>query len=153
MTYYIEQDGQIKLHDTDRARIVKTLEFLPQYAELELKETERPIENCEWADTPEYIAKKQRQELEQQVAALEASTGLVRSIREFATVGGVEVSAYVQSKIAEIESIAEQLRTLNTQAEPTVEEPAKDSTEQPVSEESETEEQQEEQAAEEQQPE
>lgn len=125
MTYYItDADGQIKLHDTDRARIVKTLEFMPQFAGLELQETQRPIENCQWADTPEYIAKKQRQELEQQVASLEASTGLVRSIREFATVGGVEVSAYVQAKIAEIEALAEQLRTLNTQAEPTVEEPA-----------------------------
>ena len=111
VTYYItDADGQIKLHDTDKARIQTTLKFMPQYAGLELKETERPIENCEWADTPEYIAKKQRQELEQQVASLEASTGLVRPIREFATVGGVEVSEYVQGKIAEIEALAEQLR-------------------------------------------
>lgn len=48
-TYYIEQDGQIKLHDTDKNRIQTTLKFMPQYAGLELKETERPIENCEWA--------------------------------------------------------------------------------------------------------
>ncbi len=111
-TYYIEQEGQIKLHDTNKTRIQTTLKFMPQYKGLELKETERPIENGEWADTPEYIAKKHRQELEQQVASLEASTGLVRSLREFATVGGVEVSEYVQSKIAEIEALAEQLRTV-----------------------------------------
>ena len=117
-TYYItDADGQIKLHDTDKSRIETTLKFMPQYAGLELKETERPIENCEWADTPEYIAKKQRQELEQQVAQLEASTGLVRSIREFATVGGVEVSEYVQGKIAEIEALAEQLRAVTVPAQ------------------------------------
>ena len=116
-TYYIEQNGQIKLHDTNKTRIQTTLKFMPQYQGLELKETERPIENCEWADTPEYIAKKQRQELEQQVAQLEASTGLVRSIREFATVGGVEVSEYVQGKIAEIEALAEQLRAVTIPAQ------------------------------------
>ena len=110
MTYYIEQDGQIKLHDTDRARIVKTLEFLPQYSELELKETERPIENCEWADTPEYIAKKQRQELEQQVAALEATTGLIRPMREMVLAENSDASEYVKTKAREIENLAAALR-------------------------------------------
>lgn len=50
MTYYIEKDKKIVLHDTDKARIENTLKFMPQYQGLELQETERPIENCEWAD-------------------------------------------------------------------------------------------------------
>ena len=108
--FYIEKENKIVLFDEDKKKLQKTISFLPQYAGLEIKETNRPIDNFEWADTPEYIAKKHRQELESQVAALEASTGLVRSIREFVTIGGVETSEYVQSKIAEIEAIAEQLR-------------------------------------------
>lgn len=112
MTYYIEQDNQIKLHDTDKARIEKTLKFMPQFAGLELKETERPIENCEWADTPEYIAKKHRQELEQQVAGLEAQTGLIRPMREGILAEGSAYSEYTKNKAQEIEDLAEELRAL-----------------------------------------
>lgn len=110
VTYYIEQDGQIKLHDTDKNRIETTLKFMPQYAGLELKETERPIENCEWADTPEYIAKKHRKELENQVAELEASTGLIRPMREGVLTEGSSYSEYTKTKAQEIEDLAQKLR-------------------------------------------
>lgn len=110
MTYYIEQDGQIKLHDTDKARIETTLKFMPQYKGLELKETDRPIENCEWADTPEYIAKKHRQELESAVAGMEASTGLIRPIREGILAEGSNYSEYTKAKAQEIEDLAQELR-------------------------------------------
>ncbi len=109
-TYYIEQNGQIKLHDTDKNRIETTLKFMPQYAGLELKETDRPIENCEWADTPQYIAKKHRQELEQQVAGLEASTGLIRPMREMVLAEASVSSVYVKTKAREIEELAAALR-------------------------------------------
>lgn len=109
-TYYIEQDGQIKLHDTDKTRIENTLKFMPQYAGLELKETERPIENCEWADTDSYIAKKHLQDLQNQVNTLESETGLNRVLREIVTSSEITTSKYVQDKIAEIEELAEQLR-------------------------------------------
>lgn len=112
MTYYIEQDGQIKLHDTDKARIQNTLKFMPQYKGLELKETDRPIENCEWADTPEYIAKKHRQELENQVASLEASTGLIRPMRENILAEGSAYTEYTKNKAQEIEMLATELREL-----------------------------------------
>ena len=110
MTYYIEQNGQIKLHDTDRNRLVTTLKFTPQYKGLEIRETERPIENCEWADTEEYIAKKHKQEISNQVAQLEAQTGLIRALRETITSGQIPVSDYVSSKVQEIETLAGQLR-------------------------------------------
>ncbi len=109
-TYYIEQDGQIKLHDTDRTRLVTTLKFTPQYKGLEIKEINRPIENCEWADTPEYIAKKHRQELENQVAGLEASTGLIRPLREGILAEGSVYCAYTKNKALEIENLAQELR-------------------------------------------
>lgn len=110
MTYYIEQDGHIKLHDTDKNRIQTTLKFMPQLAGLELKQTERPIENCAWADTPEYIAQKRYQELENQVAGLEAQTGLVRPLREMVLAESSGASEYAIAKAQEIELLAAQLR-------------------------------------------
>ena len=111
MTYYIEQEGQIKLHDTDRARLERTLQFMPQYAEATIQETQRPIENCRWADTEEYIAQKQHDETAAQVASLEASTGLVRPLREAITAGQIPVSSYVLMKVQEIDSLAQGLRS------------------------------------------
>lgn len=111
-TYYIEKEGQIKLHDTNRAQLERSLKVMSKYAGLELKETERPIENCEWADTPEYIAKKQRKELEGQVAKLEAKTGLIRPMRENILAEGSAYSEYTKSKAQEIEALAEELRAL-----------------------------------------
>ena len=110
ITYYIEKDSKIVLHDTDDARIKRTLKFMPQYAGLELKETERPIENCEWADTPEYIAKKHKQEVTNQVNNLEENTGLKRALREIMLLDTVQVSEYVKCKAQEIETLAEELR-------------------------------------------
>ena len=109
-TYYIEKDGKIKLHDTDKNRIKNTLKLMPQYAGLAIQETERPIENCEWADTPAYIAKKHRQELESQVAVLEASTGLIRPMREGVLAEGAAYSEYTKTKAQEIEDLAQELR-------------------------------------------
>lgn len=110
MTYYIEQDSKIVLHDTEKTRLERTLKFMPQYANLEVKETERPIENGEWADTPEYIAKKERKNIENQVAKKEAETGLIRPMREMVLAENSGASDYVKSKAQEIEELAAQLR-------------------------------------------
>ena len=109
-TYYIEQDGQIKLHDTKRSKLETTLRFMPQLAGLTIQETERPIENCQWADTEEYIAKKHKEDVENQVALLEESTGLTRPIREIINTGRINVSDYVTNKVQEIEILAAELR-------------------------------------------
>ena len=111
MTYYIEKDKKIVWHDTDKSRMEKMLnKYLPQYKGLEIKEIDRPIENFEWADTPEYIAKKHRQELERQVASLEASTGLIRPMRENVLAEGSSYSDYTKAKAQEIENLAAELR-------------------------------------------
>ena len=109
-TYYIEQNGGILLHDTDRSRLENTLLFMPQYEGFTIQETERPIENCQWADTEEYISAKHRREVESQVAELEAQTGLIRPLRETITAGQISVSAYILGKIQEIETLAQGLR-------------------------------------------
>ena len=43
MEYYIQQDNKIVLHDTDRAKLEGTLPFMPQYAGLEILETQKEI--------------------------------------------------------------------------------------------------------------
>jgi len=110
MTYYIEKNNKIVLFDTDRKKLEKTLKFMPQYDGLEIQETQRPIENFEFADTPQYLAHKQRQELENQVAALEAATGLIRPLREIILAGNIAVGTYVQEKVQEIETLCVDLR-------------------------------------------
>jgi hypothetical protein len=55
--YYIEKDGKIIFVDTDLERLQNTV-ALGEYSELEIKETERPIVNFEFADTDEYKAEQ-----------------------------------------------------------------------------------------------
>ena len=62
--YYVEQDGQIVLYDEDRQVLENTLEFTPQYAGLEIKETDRPIVDFEFADTEEWQEKQAQKERE-----------------------------------------------------------------------------------------
>lgn len=66
-TYYIEQNGQILLYDTDKTLFMNSYNDNPDFAGLEIKETERPIENFQFADTEEYQqeqAQKERQRLD-----------------------------------------------------------------------------------------
>lgn len=62
--YYIEQDNKILLFDKDKQKLQNTILFMPQYQGLEIKETERPIVDFQFADTPEYEAEQARQEAE-----------------------------------------------------------------------------------------
>jgi len=41
--YYVQQNDKIVLHDTNRDKLVTTLTFMPQYAGLEVLETEKEI--------------------------------------------------------------------------------------------------------------
>lgn len=56
--YYIEKDNKILLFDEDKQKLQNTIAFMPQYKGLKILETERPIVNFEFADTPEYIEKQ-----------------------------------------------------------------------------------------------
>lgn len=108
--FYIEQNGKIVLFDEDRKKIEATLSFMPQYKDLEIKETDRPIENFEFADTPEYIEKKKRQELMNQVDSLEKQYNMYRWQREMILDEASHVSDYTKEKAQEIEDLAEELR-------------------------------------------
>ena len=56
--YYIEKDNKILLFDEDKQKLQNTIAFMPQYKDLKILETERPIVNFEFADTTEYIEKQ-----------------------------------------------------------------------------------------------
>lgn len=63
-SYYIEQDNQIVLFDEDKQRLQDTIAFMPQYKGLEIKETERPIVDFQFADTEEYKQEQAQKEAE-----------------------------------------------------------------------------------------
>lgn len=62
--YYIECNNHIVLFDTDKKRLLDTLSFTPQYQDLEIKETKRPIIDFQFADTEDYIQEQARKEKE-----------------------------------------------------------------------------------------
>lgn len=65
MFYYIEKDNKIVLADTDCQKIIRTLEFMPQYKNCEIKETDKEIENFMFVDSPEWAEWKATQVREQ----------------------------------------------------------------------------------------
>ena len=72
--YYIEQDNQIVLFDEDKQKLQNTIAFMPQYKGLEIKETERPIVDFQFTDTPEY-AQEQAQKEAARIAMLNLTRG------------------------------------------------------------------------------
>ena len=108
--FYIEQDNKIVLFDEDKNKLKRTISFMPQYKDLEIKETNKPIENFEFADTPEYIAKKEYQQLVDEINILEKQYQMNRWQREMILAEGSTASDYVKEKAQEIEDLAEVLR-------------------------------------------
>lgn len=78
--YYIEQNNKIVLFDKDKQKLIDTLLFMPQYNGLEIKETQRPIVDFQFADTPEYLAEQlaQAKLLAKQASA--ANMGLIKDL-------------------------------------------------------------------------
>lgn len=62
--YYIEQNNKIVLFDEDKKKLQNTILFMPQYADLEIKETSRPIEDFQFADTEEFKGEQLQKEAE-----------------------------------------------------------------------------------------
>lgn len=110
--FYVEKDKKIVLFNEDKKVIETTLKFMPQYAECEIKETKRPIENFEFADTKSYKAKKQIADLQAEIDELEKQYGMNRWQREIILAEKSVASDYAKSKAQEIEDKAVQLREL-----------------------------------------
>ena len=55
MFYVEDENNKIVLFDEDIENIQNSLLFLPQYGDYEIKETDRPIIDYQFADTEEYI--------------------------------------------------------------------------------------------------
>ena len=62
--YYIEKNNKIVLFNENRKKIEDTMVFIPEYQDLEIKETDRPIVDFEFADTEEYQKKEEQKEKE-----------------------------------------------------------------------------------------
>lgn len=60
--FYVEKNNKIVLYNDDRQTLENTLLFTPQYKGLEIKETDRPIVDFEFADTPEWEEKQKEKE-------------------------------------------------------------------------------------------
>ena len=62
--YYIEKNNQILLFDTDKQKLQATLKFMPQFKDLQIKETQRPIvqtDTCSsfvFSDTESYLSEQ-----------------------------------------------------------------------------------------------
>ena len=60
--FIVEKDNKIILADESRDRLKSTLDFMPDYADCEITETDRPVAEIDggfvYADTPEYVAAK-----------------------------------------------------------------------------------------------
>jgi len=60
MLYYLELNGKIILFDESKDKLLSTISLMPQYQGLEIKETERPIVDFQFADTQEYKEEQER---------------------------------------------------------------------------------------------
>lgn len=54
--FYVEKDNKIVLFNEDKQVILNTQEVFSDYAGLEIKETDRPIIDYQFADTEKFIA-------------------------------------------------------------------------------------------------
>lgn len=111
--FYIEHENKIVLFDQDRERLARTVACMPQYAGAQIQETARPIEDFEFADTPQYAAKKAAAEkaalaeqLQHELDALDLKT--IRALRAMSAGAGDSAD---KDKLEEIEAQAAQIRT------------------------------------------
>lgn len=62
--FYVEDNNKIVLFNEDRQVLENTLNIMPQYADLEIKITDRPIIDFEFADTTEWEEEQAQKEAE-----------------------------------------------------------------------------------------
>lgn len=107
--YYVEKDNEIVLFDEDKQKIINMLKHL-EYAGLEIKETERPIENYQFADTQEYKTKVLEQERLRHIEAIKSQLNVIDSKTIRALRAGE--SEYLQQYEAQAVALREQLTEL-----------------------------------------
>ncbi|MBR3632127.1 MAG: hypothetical protein IKN49_03575 [Elusimicrobiaceae bacterium] len=112
MTYYIEHENKIVLFDTDKSKLQQTLLFMPQYQGKEIKETERPIADFEFADSSEYIVQQAASEKAARVQELQAQLEELdlKSLRALRAVGTGQDTPEDHERLAQLEAQAVALR-------------------------------------------
>lgn len=112
MTYYIEHENKIVLCDNDKTKLQATLTMMPQYAACQIQETDRPIVDFEFADTPQYQAKSAAAEKAARIAELQGQLDVldlkaIRALRAISAGTGAEADS---AKLAELEEQAAEIR-------------------------------------------
>lgn len=97
--FYIEQDNKIVLFDESRSKIVDTVKFIPEYQHLEIKETNRPIIDFEFADTPEWEEKQRQKERERLDALTLTPSDVERALYKAKGMDFDDLKALIQREI------------------------------------------------------
>lgn len=110
--FYIEKDNRIVLAYEKKSDLENALLVCFEYAGLEIKETDRPIINCQFADTEEFKQQQAEQEklariLEIKSQLIDLDTLAVRPLRAILTDCGTDED---KEKLKDIEMQASNLR-------------------------------------------
>lgn len=70
--YYIKKDNKIVLFDKSKQKLLDTTTFMPQYAGLEILETERPIIDAQFADAEEFEARQKVKEKQTRILEIKS---------------------------------------------------------------------------------
>ena len=97
--FYVEQDNKIVLFDESYGKLVDTIKFMPQYHDLEIKETDRPIEDFEFADTPEWEEKQRQKERERLDALTLTPSDVERALYKAKGMDFDDLKALIQREI------------------------------------------------------
>lgn len=101
MNYYVEKEGKIVLFDSDREKLEKTLDFMPDFKGLEIKETNRPIENFQFSDTEEFLQEKAQEERERLDKLFLTRADVERAIYKAKGMDFEDIIAFVSSNPSE----------------------------------------------------
>lgn len=97
--FYIEENNKIVLFDESYSKLVDTIKFMPQYHDLEIKETDRPIIDFEFADTPEWEEEQRQKERERLDALTLTPSDVERALYKAKGMDFDDLKALIQREI------------------------------------------------------
>jgi hypothetical protein len=112
--YFIEKDDKIVLFDTNKETLQNTLEFMPDYAELEIQETEREIIQLdnEFVFADEHQEEIERKEKDEKIEELKLKLDELdlKTVRPLRAINSGTSTDYDIEKLNAIELEAEEIR-------------------------------------------
>jgi hypothetical protein len=111
--YIVKKDNKIILADDDRQRLETTLKFMPDMQDCVIEETDRPIDIYEYADTPEYVAKKNEQISEVRADLYSSLIDPLHAEKQRKVVLGTWTEEMEAEYVAKVKELTEQIQTEN----------------------------------------